>query len=156
MNVHGQFKIQLPDGKFETLPNLVTYNGGSVFLDTVFRGYVPTFYLGLLDQTATKTSILTDIVTEPTSAGGYARIPVTRTTVGWPTIDYVNGIPRVVTALNSFSAAGTSFSRAFSRIFLATTLDNTGVLLSVSAALSVPIILQAGESLPFYYEVFNG
>jgi len=156
MNVHGQFKIYRPDGKIEVLPNLVTYNGGSRFLDIIFRGAVPTFFLGLMDQTITKSNVLTDVTTEPTTAGGYARIPVARSSVGWPTLDFVNGIPRIVTALNTFTATGAPFSRAISRVFLATTVDNTGYLLSVSAALSTPITLASGESLPFYYEVFNG
>ena len=101
-----------------------------------------TLYLGLVNDTIAETDGLTDLLGEP-SGNGYARQAVTRDT-DW-TGGFDSGDYRVVTAQKTFTASGGAWT-AVNELILATTADNTGLLLAHSA-LSVSRTLQDGDSL---------
>lgn len=155
-------RLNLPDCKIR-IPNLVVAEGKEQFLRAVTRnegmgltgGPPPLFYIGLCDQVPAVTDTLTSITTEPTSAGGYARIGIERSSVGWPTIDEVNGVKRAASQIVTFAASGADFSSSFSRAFLCSVASGTlGFLFSYSGPLSVPIALLDGESIDVQYELY--
>ena len=155
-------RLQLPSSEIR-IPNIVVLEGKEQFLRAVTRnedmgltgGPPPLFYIGLCDQVPNAADTLTSITTEPTSAGGYARIGIERSSVGWPTIDEVNGVKRAMSKIVTFAASGADYSGAFSRAFLCSVSSGTtGFLFSYSGALSVPITLLDGESVDVQYELY--
>jgi len=106
------------------------------------------WYLGLCEQTPTKADDLTSITTEPTSAGGYARIAIARNTTDFPTanIGQVSGETRILSVLKTFSAVGADFSRTFDRAFLCNVAS--------SGQYSSPIQLLNGESQDIQFEFY--
>lgn len=118
----------------------------SAYFDTDLAGYgAPplNLYVGLDNRTSlTESQTLANLTGEP-SGNGYARIAVS-TTTGWtisnPVDDY-----QAKTATLTFNASGAGWGPV-SKIFLATTSDNTGKLL-VSLALSASRTLVAGDQL---------
>lgn len=145
------------------VPNLNPNEGEIEMLKMIFQASVAVvssggnFYVGLCDQTPVKTDDLTDISTEPTSAGGYARKAVTRDGTGWPTLTTINGRNAIRSASVTFSASGADFSRDISRAFLTSVASGTsGTLFAYSGALTVPVTVPNGESFPMVYEFLMG
>jgi len=157
--MRGQYRLFLPEGEI-VLPNTVVDNGESNFLKAIFQNAFPiagggNFYIGLCDQVPAETDTLGSITTEVTVGGGYARIPITRDAVGWPTVDSVNGDARIVSKQVTFAASGAGFDKAFTRAFLCDAASgSTGNLFSYSAALTQGVLLAAGSSFPLQYEFF--
>lgn len=158
---HGQFRIQLPGRPEIILPNTIPNEGEEALLKMAYQGdnvILPAgnnFYIGLCNQVPTETDTLASITSEPTVTNGYARQPVARSAVGWPTINLVNNVKQIVSQQVTFTAAGGPFSTSFSRAFLCNVASgSSGVLFAYSAALSSPILLQDTESFPMTYEVF--
>ncbi len=113
------------------------------------------FYVGVCDQTPDFADTLTDISTEPTSAGGYARLPVTRDATGWPTIDVVNGEVRWLSKNLTFAASGADYSRAFTRLFLCNVASCTaGKLFCISGAYSSDMLLLDGQNKIVRFELY--
>lgn len=132
---------------------MITTEGEVAFIKMLLQGdntIVPAagnFYLGLCDQIPSKADSLASITTEPTSAGGYARIAVTRDAAGFPTIDQVGGESRGLSIVKTFSAVGADFSRAFTRVFLTDAASGSvGTLFGYSGAYSSSILLLNGQS----------
>lgn len=113
------------------------------------------FYLGLCNQTPLKTDELSDITTEPAVANGYARQPITRDAIGFPTIEQVSGETRIVSIVVTFSASGGDFSASFNRAFLTNVSSGSaGILLAYSGAYDSPILLEDGESKQMRFEFY--
>lgn len=136
----------------ETAHNALADEGEQMFLDVALRGgTAPTqFYLRLVNDTVAETDTLAALVGEPATAG-YAAQLVERSNVGWPTLALDSGDYQAVSKTVTFSASGGSWGPVNTCI-LATTSDNTGLLVSF-AALSTSRTLADGESLQVTYRV---
>ena len=103
---------------------MLTQEGGQAFGEILVQGdnvIVPAagdFFVGVCDQIPVSDDTLASITSEPSSAGGYARQPLSRDATGWPTIDVVNGEVRWLSAAMIFAASGADFSTGFTRLFL--------------------------------------
>lgn len=141
------------------LPNNYTTLGAQSILREQYRGESvwggTTLYVGFCDEAFDPDMTLADITTEPTAAGGYARAPLVCNTTDWPTSDLVNGIPRIKSKTLNYAASGADFSAAFSRLFLCTVASGTsGLLLSLSAALNTPLLIEDGSDEDVQYELY--
>lgn len=159
--MRGQFVFELEDGKEIVVPNTVTDEGEESYLKMLFQGDNTivaaggNFFVGLCDQVPNEIDTLAAIASEPSGAGGYARIAIERNTVGWPTINTVNGRKRIISKSVVFTATGVDFSTAFSRAFLCDVVSGSvGTLFSYSGALTQALLLTAGNSFTMRYEVF--
>jgi len=169
---HGRYKFWLPRPTWQVfapgawlgepdfiIPNLITDAGEEDFLQAIFQNVFPIaggsdFYVGLADQTPAETDALTDISTEPTSAGGYARQAVPRNGTGWPTITTINGHKAIQSQTLSFTASGADFSRNITRAFLCDVSSGTsGVLFSYSGALTAGVLVTDGQTFQMQYEI---
>ena len=156
-----RWTFKLPDGSVQHVANTIPDVGEEAFLKMLMRDDQTivaggaNFYVGLCDQAPQETDILSDITTEPTTTNGYARQPVIRSVVGWPTIQKVNGTTGLRSLALSFTASGGAFSGPFSRAFLCNVVSGTsGILFAYSGALSSPITLQDTQSFPMQFEFF--
>jgi len=150
--MHGNF-IFYPGTKHEIIiPNIITDEGELSFLKMIGRADVAdvasggNFFMGLCEEVPADADTLASITTEPTSAGGYARQPISRDATGWPVVGAVGDAGRIQSLLVSFTASGANFSRTFQRAFLCNVVSGTaGLLFSYSGLLPNPIQLDDGD-----------
>lgn len=160
--MRGAFRFFAGTPDEVVLPNNLIAEGEKDFLKMIFNDDHSvvagggSFYLGLMGATFDKvTSTLATITGEPSAAGGYARISITRDATGFPTFTQVNGVWKAVSKQVSFTATGADFSVSWSRVFLCTVASGTsGHLLSVSNAYTTPITILNGVSFPIVYEFY--
>lgn len=140
---------------------MITYEGEESFAKMIFHGDVidvplgANFYIGVCKQTPAKTDTLSDISTEPSAAGGYARIALPRNAVTWPTIGQVSLETRIQSILKTFSAVGADFSDPFTRLFLTNAASGTiGILFCYSGPYSGNISLLDGQTQDFKFEFY--
>lgn len=127
-----------------------TNNLAKIFLQAQAQG---SFYVGLTNAAQNKANVLANM-TEPTT-GGYARLEVERTNVGWPTLDVVNGVQRAQSKLLTFTASGADYNLAVDGLFLCNAVSGTvGILFCQSAQFPAAITVLDGESLPVIYELY--
>jgi len=144
------------------IPNLIVQEGAISFLKMMFRADVAdvaaggNFFFGLAGETGVAAnSQLNDITDELTVVNGYARKPISRDAIGWPTVDLVNGQGRAKSAIANFTAAGGDFSAPFSRVFLCNVVSGSiGLLYAFSAQISPAITATDGNTEPIQYEFF--
>lgn len=159
--MRGQFTL-FPGTPYEyVLPNTIVDEGEKLLLDMMFRGNVSdvaldgNFYIGLCGNGFDETTTLATLVGEPAVSNGYARQPVPRSSVGWPTLDLVNGTGHVRSQQVIFSASGGDFSTAITRAFLCTVDSGTsGKLISISAGLPTSMLITSGSGLPVAYDLY--
>lgn len=123
---------QIRDGKViweTTKKNSLTNGGERSILNTYFKGIeAPTsFYVRLCAGYVGVNDTLGSIKGEP-SGSGYAPAQIERSIVGFPTLDLIDGDYRLVSKTVSFSATGEWTPVNY--LFLATSSDNTGVLVA--------------------------
>lgn len=124
------------------------HSGGELFvLSCAFDndGSLPpdNYYLGLDNRDAlSEDDVLSDLVGEPTG-NGYLRAAVNSN--NYFTIDVINNVYNASSPIVTFSATGAGYGPV-SKLFLATTLDNSGILLA-SAALSESVTFEPSDSL---------
>lgn len=172
--LHGEYRFWLPRltsrlmpplnwvGEPDLIvPNRVTDEGLDEFLRMIMRNESEVagggnFYVGLCNQTPTKADGLTDITSEPTSQGGYARQAITRDAAGFPSLVEVNGHRGIRSAVITFTAASDDFSALVSRAFMTDQASgSSGVLYSYSGALTTPISILDGQSFGFQYTLWG-
>lgn len=113
------------------------------------------FFVGVCDQIPAYGDTLTEITTEPTSAGGYARLALTRDATGWPTIDQVNGETRWLSKVLAFAASGADYSTAFTRLFLCNVASgSSGRLFAFSGAYASDILVLDGQTKNVRFELY--
>ena len=112
------------------------------------------WYIGLCNQAPTRADTLASITSEPTVTNGYARQTAPRSAVGFPTLFSANGKWGIRSTLETFTASGGDFSAAFTRAFLATSVDGTGKLIAYSGALLQETLLTDGNSFPMYFDLY--
>ena len=159
--MRGQFKFW-PGTPWELIiPNMIVDEGEEAFLKMLAQGDVSdvalggNYYVGLCADTPVETDGLTDIASEPSRSGGYARIALSRDVTGFPTINQVNGVYRARSKVITFTASGDDFDTAIDRAFLCNVASGTvGVLFSYSGALTDTLVITNGNSLPVQYELF--
>jgi len=159
--MQGEYLIWLPKAESPlVIPNLIPDGGKDEFYKMIFQNVTAiaggaNWYVGLLDQVPLAASLLTDVTTEPTSTGGYARQALVRSAVGWPTLATINGRRALTSATVTFTASGAAFSRTISRLFLTDAASGTaGKLYSVSGAISTPLQLPNGQSINAQYRLY--
>lgn len=152
---HGILKIehieQVRNGKViwddSNIKNTLHSLGEAFLLQVCFRNdgsILPSnYYFGLDARTSISIDdSLDSLVNEPTG-NGYGRVPVD--SVNSFDIQQINGIYRAISPIINYVAGGVGFGPVKS-FFMATTADNTGILVS-SALLSSPVTLAAGDTL---------
>ena len=138
--------------------NSLADEGESIFLDCNLRATncPSTFYMRLTDSTTPCSLGDTDTLTtaaalgEP-SSNGYTAQQITRDATGWPTLALDSGDYQATSKTVTFSATGGTWGPVYC-VFLGTTSNNTGKLISY-AALSVGRTLADGESLQVTYKI---
>jgi hypothetical protein len=130
--------------------NALANEGEQSILSVYFRaGTAPTgFYLRLYNTTPTGTSTLSTLASsEPATANGYnpANNSLARNSTDWPTLALVSSHYEVTSKTVSITASGGTIGPV-TNVGLASTSDNTGILVSF-AALSTTRTLQAGDTL---------
>ena len=136
---------------------MLTEQGGVLYAKQLFRAdlSIPAsgnYFVGLCGTGVDAADTLLEVPNEPSAAGGYARLPVTRDLAGWPSIVTANGVTRVTSKLISFTAVGADFDQPIYRLFLCDVVSGTvGNLLGYSAPFLAPITLTDGETLPVQY-----
>lgn len=141
------------DGKViwedKNLDNTLHTLAEQYFLSVIFGGVVPpaNYFMGLDDRAVIDiTDTMETLVGEPTS-NGYVRQQVSSST-GWNIQPITIGTTQIYQAIGSivtFQANGGSWGPA-NNLFMATTIDNTGVLLA-SVLLSQQVTLNSGDSI---------
>lgn len=124
--------------------------------DTIVAGG-GNWYLGLCEQVPVKGDTLSDITTEPTSQGGYARIAIARNSTDFPTanIGQVGGETRILSLVKTFSAVGDDFSRTFDRAFICNVASGSaGILIAYTGQYSSPILLLDGNTQDVQFEFY--
>ena len=155
----GAYRLYPGTDKEIIVPNAIQLDGLVALLAMMLQGDTSVvapganFYIGLC-QAGDITKTLANLAGEPTSTGGYARQPVARNAGGWPTVELLNGNGHARSALVTFSCTGANFSGAVTNAFLASTLNNTGKLFSLSAAFPSAIQLTPGQTLPLQFDLF--
>jgi len=115
--------------------------------EDVMDGY---FYIGLTGMASIiKTTILSGLTDEVIGAD-YNRQQIERNITGWPQIILDSGNYMAISKVVSFNAGGT-WTQA-TKMFLATTLDNTGTLIS-AADLSTTRTLVENDILDVTYRI---
>jgi len=100
----------LPEPLLITRRNTVPQVGAQRMLRMIARADVTditaggNWYVGLCDQVPVINDELSDVTSELTSAGGYARKAITRNAAGWPTEEYLNTIATILSTTVTFSA----------------------------------------------------
>lgn len=100
---------------------MFTLEGDAQALQSLWQGeQLPTsVFVGLCDQEISKSTVMSDIVTEPTSGvGGYARIELLIGAVDFPTLALINGYYRIVSKPITFTPVGVDFDAATNYAFL--------------------------------------
>lgn len=158
--MRGGFRFFFPNESV-FVPNMITNEGEEAYLKMLMQADDTdvaaggNFYIGLCNHTPDEADTLADITNEPGAAGGYARQAITRDITGFPTIDFVSGVGRAVSALVSFAAAGADYSTAITRAFLCNAAaGSVGVLFSYSGALAAPLLIPDGGAYPVRYELY--
>lgn len=154
-NWHGLVKIlevqHIRDGKViwedKNLHNTLHVGGELFLLTCCFDNdgtLPPAFYYFGLDNRSTVSvdDLLSDLQDEPTS-NGYLRNAISSS--GGFTMDNVNGVWTAKSQILNFVATLSGYGPV-SKLFLATTADNSGILLATTP-LSSPVTLTAGDSL---------
>lgn len=159
--LQGRFIFWPGTPKQLIVPNTIVDEGEEAFLKMLMQGDVGdvalggNFYVGLCADTPAETDVLTDIASEPSSAGGYARLALSRDATGFPTIDQVSGVFRAQSKVITFTASGVDFDTAIDRAFLCNVISGTsGVLFAYSGALPSALTVSDGDSLPVQYELY--
>lgn len=138
--------------------NHYTTLGAQSILRQQYRGesvWAGDLYIGLCQEVIDADMELGDITTEPSSAGGYARKALQLNTTDWPTSDLVNGIPHIRSKVLNFAASSANYSVPFTRLFLCDAASgSSGLLISMSAALNTPLLIEDGSDEDVQYEVY--
>lgn len=159
--MQGRYRLTFKSGKEIVLPNNLVDEGEEAFMKMIFQDDQTdvsgggNYFVGLMGSTFAETTTLATLAGEPTSAGGYARQSLARNSTGFPTIDQVNGKYRALSAAATFAASGADFSTTFSRLFLCNVVSgSSGLLFSVSSALTTALLVANGESFVAQYEMY--
>ena len=143
---NGQLKWE------DAFHNALVDGGEQNILDVYLRNATaPTnFYIGLTNMAGIVESTTLDSLTDEPSGNGYTRVQVTRNNVGWPSLALDSGDYMATSRVITFEATGTWIT--VDKIFMATSNDNTGVLISFGA-LSVPRSLIINDVLDITYKI---
>lgn len=143
------------------LPNTIMNEGEELLQKMAFRneaiGGSGAFYVGLCqDVFSGKGMGLGDIIGEPDETNNYQRQILNRDTNDWNAPVTLNDVTNIKSTIVTFSAIGGDFSNAISRLFLTNAATGkTGILFSISAALSTPKLIVDTESAQFQYDIFG-
>lgn len=126
-------------------PNALANEGEADMLDVYFddQAVRTSLYLRLYNDTVTETDGLSDLTGEPTSAGGYGAITVTRGT-DWSAPAHDTGTDMTT---KQFSASGADWSGSVTDLVLATVDTGTSGLLIAFNALSATRTVTDGDTL---------
>lgn len=145
------------DGKIiweETKQNALTDQGELAILESFFRGaasYTPSvFYVRLCNDALVSTDTLLTVLNEP-SGNGYSGQTVERATVGFPLMELSDGDYRITSKELTFTATGGNIG-PINTVFLATTSDSSGTLLSY-LSLSLSRTILSGDSMISQYRI---
>jgi hypothetical protein len=132
MRLRGEF-IRSDD---LVIPNNVTTVGAQTILGAALRNTVPTLWVGLCSAVFAPDLRIEDLAEPTIGLHGYARLPITRDNVGWPTTGVVNGETYFETLELIWLAVAAPFDKAITRMFLCGTQNGVvGDVYALSAAL---------------------
>lgn len=158
--IHGQYRLWPGTSQELVIVNTVPSSGEIALLQLALANVTSSlpdgnFYLGLCATDPTETTTLAELAaTEPSGTGGYARLPLPRSVVGWPSIQSYTTLGRAISAVATFTATA-DFDKVCNRLFLCGAASGTtGTVFSISGKSITPITVLAGTSLPVTYEIF--
>lgn len=161
MGIHGQFVFHAGTPKEIIVPNLITDEGEQSFLKMIGRADVVdvtaggNFFVGLCSDVPAELDALTDISTELTSAGGYARKAITRDATGFPNLTISGEAYKLQSLQLDFAASGADFNTTFTRAFLCNVASGmSGLLFAYSGVLPDPVQIDDAETFSMRYELF--
>lgn len=141
--------------------NTLTHEGENALLRMLFQNdntivaSGANFFLGLCGDVFTLDTTLATLGGEPTATAGYARQPLPRSAVGWPTLAQLNGVWMLRSETVNFTPTGSGFSTQIQRAFICSVVSGSaGKLIAVSGPLPAPIILPVGTPYPVQYEFY--
>lgn len=100
------------------IPNNITIFGAQSILAAFARNTVPTFFVGLCSAVYEPDLEIGDIEEPTIGVNGYARLPITRDAIGWPSDGLVNNEPYIESLTLVWAAVGGPFDKAVTRMFL--------------------------------------
>lgn len=100
------------------IPNNVTIFGAQSILAGFARNTVPTFYVGLCNAVYEPDLTLAQIVEPTIGVNNYARVPLTRDIVGWPSDGLVNNEPYIESLPLVWEAIGGPYDQPITRMFI--------------------------------------
>jgi hypothetical protein len=169
----GRFIVRIGAGEraepldsWNSLPNQIMNEWDKNILELMYKGInapAAGFFFGLCGQNVNgqglidRTKTLGTLSGEPALIHGYARQGVNRdgTAAGWPTISQVNGVWMLQSKTVTFTAAGGDIGQVF-RMFVATSNDNSGKLVAMSAQFNAGAgtNLTNGNSIIASYQIY--
>ena len=155
----GGYRIWQPGCEPIRVPNALIEDGFVTLLKMLFQGDNSViagggnFYIGLRDNNYSVLDTLASITGEPTADVTYARQAVTRDAIGFPTVELLTGDGHVRSKVVEFQSLGT-YPVTVQRMFLASTLDNTGKLFSTSASFPNPVTVTSANPLFAQFDLF--
>lgn len=142
------------------IPNNITILGSGLILQGFARRAAITMWVALANC-APDQALLLDDLNEPTlGVNGYARIPVTQDSTGWPTLGTLNGESYVETDFLIWAAIGGNFDKAVNRMALcegniSSTTGNQVISLSASMPADLTVMPTTALGLrKFKYRVY--
>ena len=122
--------------------------GEEAMLELYFRGdaaYAPTeFYVRLCNDTLVEVDTLSEVQNEPAGTFGYAPQLLERSSVGFPTKEFVEGDFRVNSKSLTFTASGGDIGPV-TTAYMATTSDNSGKLIAFRALSLTRTVIDGDE-----------
>ena len=112
------FKGEFHRGNGLVIPNNVTIFGAQSILQGFARNTVPTFWVGLCNAVYEPDLTLADIEEPTIATNGYARLPISRDSTGWPGDGLVNNEPYIESLNLVWAATGGAFDKAVTRMFI--------------------------------------
>jgi len=133
--------------------NALVNEGEQNILNSFFRslGSPTQFYMRLCNDTLDIGDTLPTITGEPDASFGYAPQLIEKSEVGFPTIELYDGHYRTISKQVTFTASGGAIGPVNTG-YLATTLDNSGLLISF-VNFDVPRTIIDGSSLLAKFQI---
>jgi hypothetical protein len=140
------------------LPNNITKFGAESLLSMALRDSGLTLWVGLVDAVADAELQIEDVEEPTLGVGGYARLPIDRSELGWPVAGLVNDEPFLESRMLTWAASGVDFDKPIRRMMIVTSSTAlTGAVFALSTPLPAArtITTITAESLrQFKYRIY--
>jgi hypothetical protein len=141
------------------IPNNISRAGAAIILAAALRNDVPTLFAALVKGTPTPTMTSGNVVEPSVGVGGYSRISIPRTSVGWPVQGVLGDEAYIESQTLTWTGTGSGFDQPVRRIaLLGTSAYNAAdAIYALSAALPSDLTVQSQtpiEQRQFKYRIY--